>query len=69
LYYHEWLQQDWKALLTPGAEVPEPLIPNIHTCPEPFPRIVAESLAQFHASTGIPVHPVVAARIRLGLEA
>jgi hypothetical protein len=64
MFYYEWLHRDLAAL--EAGE--EPLIPNLHTCPEPYPRDVAEALASFHASSGVPVHPRTAARIRLGLR-
>jgi hypothetical protein len=63
MYYVEW-HQTWEDM-NAGKE---PMIPNIHECPEPFPRDVAVSLVQFHASSGAPMHPRDKARCVLALR-
>jgi hypothetical protein len=68
IFYYEWLQQDFKAVLGAGA-VPEPLIPNIHACPEPYPYEHAVMLHGTYAAAGMPVSQRVKARIMLGLRA
>lgn len=68
--YYEWLldEDGARALLTPGATVPEAMIPNVHACPKPYPRETAELLAAFYARTGVPTSQRIKARIKLGLE-
>lgn len=71
MIYYEWLLDEASALalFTPGAVVPEGMVPNIHECPEPYPREQAEHLARFYATTGTPGSQRTKARIKLGLEA
>ena len=52
----------WATPMLDGSE-PEP-----HVCPEPYSRATAETLAAWASSSGTPIHPRMAARIRLGLE-
>jgi hypothetical protein len=68
IFYYEWLQQDPRAFFTPNVEAPEPLIPNIHECPEPYPYKQAQALAALYGSAGIPVSQTTKARIKLGLR-
>lgn len=58
IFYYDWLGE-------PGEE---PLIPNIHECPPPFPPDVARSLLQTIVAYGVPVSQTMKARIRLGLQ-
>jgi len=42
---------------------------DAHTCPPPYPRDIAEQLVEALATPGAPVaHPLMLARIRLGLR-
>lgn len=69
IFYYEWLQQDWKAILTPGDPPCEPLIPNVHECPEPYTYEVAKLKVEMAAAMGgVVVSQTERARIRLGLE-
>jgi hypothetical protein len=71
IFYYEWLHGEggFKAMVTAGAELPEPLIPNVHECPEPYPRHVAEMLLGIYSQPGSPpISQKMKARIKLGLE-
>jgi hypothetical protein len=60
MFYYEWLGE-------PGEEA---LIPNMHECPPPFPREVAEAYVQMaRAMGGMVVSQRMKAQIRLGLAA
>lgn len=61
IFYYEWLHADMNY-------EGEPLIPNVHECPEPYPFETAQTLAHYYATTGIPVSQNVKARIKLGLR-
>jgi hypothetical protein len=61
IFYYEWLHTD---LRFEG----EPLIPNMHVCPEPYPRETAEFLLSFYVNSGMVTTQTVKARIKLGLE-
>lgn len=58
IFYYDWLGE-------PGEE---PLIPNVHECPEPFPFEYAQSLMASCIAYGVPVSQTTKARIKLGLE-
>jgi hypothetical protein len=58
IFYYEWLRE-------PGGE---PLIPNMHECPEPFSPELARSLLSTILAYGVPVSQTMKARIKLGLE-
>jgi hypothetical protein len=64
--YYEWLHES--SSLFGSALRGEPLIPNMHVCPEPFDPEVAAYLLEFFVSSGIPTTQRVKARIRLGLR-
>lgn len=61
--YYEWLHEDLADLQAGN----DPLIPNIHECPKPYPYETALMLASLYTRTGVPTSQRQEARIRLGL--
>lgn len=66
-----WVEGEMSVELFPGTDrwtkIGER---NDHECPEPLPFEVAQSLVQMCSQPGAaPIHPRLAAQIRLGLAA
>jgi hypothetical protein len=68
--YHEWLHDETgaKAMVTAGTGLPEPMIPHMHECPEPYPPEVARMFLETCRATGMPVSQRMKARVKLGLD-
>lgn len=64
IFYYEWLHSGFAGM----ERGDEPLIPNVHECPAPYPPDVARMMLNTCIATGMPVSQRTRARIRLGLE-